>query len=118
MGTHLVGLLGDSNRGTDLCSTTAVHHSVIPDEVANDTDGVVESTLGLVDDLLRQLSFFPVSPAIESDRRRVSPTFPLIVDRKIAGIPRLCTNDAQRKLIAGLVVGVKICSAVQCRRCV
>jgi hypothetical protein len=51
VGTHLVGLFGHGDRGTDLGSATAVDNTVIPDEVANDADGVVESALGLVDDL-------------------------------------------------------------------
>lgn len=90
MGTHLVGLFRHGNRGTDLSSAAAVHDTVIPDEVTNDADGVVESALGLVDDLDGSAAILLVVPAIRviadvcfSD---VSPH--LITIATVPGIPR------------------------------
>lgn len=49
--THLVGLFRDGDRSTDLGGTTTVHHTVIPDQVAHNADGIMQRTLSLVDDL-------------------------------------------------------------------
>lgn len=50
-GPHLVGLLADRQGAGDLRSAPAVHHTVVPDKVADDTESVVKGTLGLLDDL-------------------------------------------------------------------
>jgi len=47
-GRHLVGGLRHGERASDLWRATTVHHSVVPDEVSRDAQGVVKTPLGLL----------------------------------------------------------------------
>ena len=47
----LVGLLGNGDRGADLSGSTSVDNSVVLDQVSDNTNGIVQRPLGLVDDL-------------------------------------------------------------------
>ena len=51
--THIISGLGNSNRRSDLSGSSSVNDSVINNQVSNDADGIVKSSLGLVDDLFR-----------------------------------------------------------------
>lgn len=39
--TYLIGPLGDSDGGTDLGGTTTVNHTVVLDQISDDTQGVM-----------------------------------------------------------------------------
>jgi hypothetical protein len=41
----------NGQRRADVCGSPAVYHAIVLDEVANDADGIVQSTLRFVDNL-------------------------------------------------------------------
>lgn len=49
--SHLVSTFGDGHRSTNLGSTTTVDHPVISHKVTNNTNGIVQCSLSLVNDL-------------------------------------------------------------------
>lgn len=51
--SHLICSLVDSKSTCNLRSSTSIHHTVVFDEVTDYAQCIVESTLGLFDDLLR-----------------------------------------------------------------
>lgn len=53
--TYFISGLANGNRGANLGSTTTVHDTVVLNQVSHNTDGIVQSTLGFVDDLTYQL---------------------------------------------------------------
>ena len=49
--TYLVRSFRDRERAADVRRAAAIHHAVVHDEVANNTDRVVQSTFCFVNDL-------------------------------------------------------------------
>lgn len=71
--THLISSLGNSNRGRNLGGSSSIHDSVVNDQVSDDTDGVVKSSLSLVDDLQDEARGRKMSSSFETRLR--SPAF-------------------------------------------
>ena len=54
--SHLVCLLADGDRASDLSGSTSIDDAGAPDQIADDAEGVVHAALGLVNDLREETS--------------------------------------------------------------
>lgn len=78
-GFYLVRLLADGQSTRDFGGTSAIHDTIIPDEVPDDTQGIVKGSLCFLDDLEKtvpQKLTLAQSSVLESNPRRlVEPLF-------------------------------------------